>query len=44
MMQAIGAAIIHQDQERALLREVNAQAREADVTERTMEVLSDIKE
>jgi adenylate kinase len=34
----------HFYQDRSLLREVNAQAREADVTERTMEVLSDIQE
>ncbi|MEP6972968.1 MAG: adenylate kinase [Actinomycetota bacterium] len=34
----------HFYQDRALLREVNAQAREADVTERTMEILSDIRE
>ena len=34
----------HFYQDRALLRDVNAQAREADVTDRTMAVLSDIRE
>ena len=34
----------HFYKDRALLREVNAQAREADVTERTMQILSDIQE